>query len=41
MGVPLNGAKHALHNTGNNSADMAAMWYFENMENPSNYLFIG
>ena len=34
MGIPLNAAKHALHNTGGNNADEAAMWYFENMENP-------
>jgi len=34
MGIPENAAKHALFNTGNNSADMATMWYFENMENP-------
>lgn len=34
MGVPENAAKHALYNTGNNSPDMAATWYFENMDNP-------
>lgn len=34
MGVPPDGAKHALHATGNSSADMAVMWYFENMDNP-------
>jgi len=34
MGVPENAAKHALHNTGNNSADMAATWYFEHMDDP-------
>ena len=34
MGLPENAAKHALYNTGNNSADMAATWYFENMDNP-------
>lgn len=33
-GVPENGAKHALYNTGNNNADIAVMWFFENMENP-------
>ena len=38
MGVPENGAKHALYNTGNNSADMATMWYFDNMDNPSKSL---
>lgn len=35
MGIPENPAKHALFNTGNNSADMAVTWYFENMENPA------
>jgi hypothetical protein len=35
MGVPELGAKHALFQTGNSSADMAVMWYFENMDNPS------
>jgi ubiquitin carboxyl-terminal hydrolase 5/13 len=34
MGVPELGAKHALHQTGNNSADMAIAWFFENMDNP-------
>ena len=34
MGLPENAAKHALYNTGNNNADMAATWYFENMDNP-------
>jgi uncharacterized UBP type Zn finger protein len=34
MGVPELGAKHALHKTGNNSADMAVAWFFENMDNP-------
>ncbi len=34
MGVPEVAAKHALHTTGNNSADTAVMWYFENMDNP-------
>lgn len=34
MGIPELAAKHALWNTGNNSADMAVQWYFENMENP-------
>lgn len=35
MGLPENAAKHALYNTGNNSPDMAATWYFENMDNPA------
>ena len=35
MGIPENHAKHALFNTGNNDADMACAWYFENMSNPS------
>jgi ubiquitin carboxyl-terminal hydrolase 5/13 len=34
MGVPEQAAKHALHITGNNNADMAVMWYFDNMDNP-------
>lgn len=34
MGVPELAAKHALHITGNNNADMAVMWYFDNMDNP-------
>jgi len=34
MGLPENPAKHALHNTGNNNADMAVMWYYENMDKP-------
>jgi ubiquitin carboxyl-terminal hydrolase 5/13 len=34
MGVPELGAKHALYKTGNNSADMAVAWFFENMDNP-------
>lgn len=34
MGVPEGAAKHALYTTGNNSADMAVMWYFDNMDNP-------
>ena len=38
MGVPEQAAKHALYNTGNNSADMAVAWYFENMENPGKFL---
>ena len=36
MGVPELAAKHALHITGNNNADMAVMWYFDNMDNPGN-----
>lgn len=35
MGVPENPAKHALWKTGNNSADMAVTWYFENMSDPT------
>ena len=34
MGVPENGAKHALHITGNSSADLAVAWFFDNMDNP-------
>jgi uncharacterized UBP type Zn finger protein len=34
MGINENHAKHALHKTGNNSADMAVSWYFENMNDP-------
>ena len=37
MGIPENHAKHALYKTGNNNADMAVTWYFENMEDPSKY----
>jgi uncharacterized UBP type Zn finger protein len=36
MGIPENAAKHALHKTGNNSADLAVSWYFENMDDPCN-----
>lgn len=35
MGIPENAAKHALWKTGNNNADMAVTWYFENMNDPS------
>ena len=35
MGIPENPAKHALYNTGNNDADKAVTWYFENMANES------
>lgn len=35
MGIPENPAKHALYKTGNNSADMAVAWYFENMDDAS------
>ena len=35
MGVPENAAKHAIYNTGNSSAEMAIMWYFDNQGNPS------
>jgi len=34
MGVPLNGAKHALYHTGNNSSEAACEWFFSNMEDP-------
>ena len=37
MGLPEMAAKHALYNTGNNNADMAATWYFENMDNPGKF----
>ena len=30
-------AKHALYQTGNNNADIAITWYFDNMDNPSKY----
>jgi uncharacterized UBP type Zn finger protein len=32
MGIPELHAKHALYQTGNNSPDMAVMWYFENKD---------
>jgi len=35
MGIPENAAKHALYKTGNNNADMAVTWYFENMGDES------
>jgi len=35
MGIPEVAAKHAVYNTGNNNADMAVTWYFENMSNPA------
>ena len=35
MGIPELHAKHAVFRTGNNSADMAASWYFENMSDPT------
>ena len=35
MGIPENPAKWALYKTGNNSADMAVTWYFENMGDES------
>jgi len=35
MGVPELHAKHALHRTGNNNADLAVSWYFENMTDPT------
>ena len=37
MGMTENAAKHALYNTGNNNADMAVAWYFDNMDNPGKY----
>lgn len=39
MGIPPNAAKHALFNTGNNNADMAVAWYFDNMDNPGKTLY--
>ena len=35
MGIPENPAKHALYRTGNNDADRAVTWYFENMGDES------
>uniref|UniRef100_A0A7S3CS02 Uncharacterized protein n=1 Tax=Strombidium rassoulzadegani TaxID=1082188 RepID=A0A7S3CS02_9SPIT len=35
MGIPENPAKHALYRTGNNNADVAVTWYFENMDDAS------
>ena len=35
MGIPELQAKHALHRTGNSSAEMAVQWYFENMDDPT------
>jgi ubiquitin carboxyl-terminal hydrolase 5/13 len=35
MGIPENPAKHALYKTGNNSAEIAVAWYFENMADES------
>lgn len=35
MGIPENPAKWALYKTGNNNADMAVTWYFENMADES------
>jgi uncharacterized UBP type Zn finger protein len=34
-GVPEIQAKHALYNTGNSDADMAVMWFYENIDNPA------
>lgn len=34
MGLPEQASKHALYQTGNQSADDAVTWYFSNMENP-------
>lgn len=35
MGIPENPAKWSLYKTGNNNADMAVTWYFENMADES------
>ena len=35
MGIPENPAKHALYKSGNNNADLAVSWYFENMGDES------
>ena len=35
MGIPENAAKHALFKTGNNNAEVAVGWYFENMGDES------
>lgn len=35
MGIPEVQAKHSVYYTGNNSADMATMWFYENIENPA------
>jgi uncharacterized UBP type Zn finger protein len=35
MGIPEVAAKHALFKTGNNDADVAVVWYFENMNDES------
>jgi len=35
MGIPEMPAKHALYKTGNNNADAAVTWYFENMGDES------
>lgn len=35
MGIPEIQAKHAVFNTGNSDAEMASMWFFENIENPA------
>lgn len=35
MGIPENPAKHALYKSGNNNADLAVTWYFENMGDES------
>ena len=35
MGIPENPAKHALYKTGNNNAEAAVGWYFENMGDES------
>jgi len=35
MGIPQNPAKHALYKSGNQDADAAVTWYFENMADES------
>jgi ubiquitin carboxyl-terminal hydrolase 5/13 len=35
MGIPENPATWSLYKTGNNNADMAVTWYFENMADES------
>ena len=34
MGISENAAKRGLYNTGNTSADLAAAWVFDNLEDP-------
>jgi ubiquitin carboxyl-terminal hydrolase 5/13 len=36
MGIPENQAKHSVFNcVANASAEMAVMWFYENIENPA------